>query len=52
MERTGNRNVLYLHCLPSFHDFETTNICYKGEGPDNLSGPPPFILYSHTVSSQ
>ena len=23
MRRTGNRNVLYLHCLPSFHDFET-----------------------------
>ena len=23
LERTGNRNVLYLHCLPSFHDFET-----------------------------
>ena len=23
LKRTGNRNVLYLHCLPSFHDFET-----------------------------
>ena len=24
LKRTGNPNVLYLHCLPSFHDFETT----------------------------
>jgi len=24
LEKTGNPNVLYLHCLPSFHDFETT----------------------------
>ena len=23
MEKTGNPDVLYLHCLPSFHDFET-----------------------------
>ena len=23
LERTGNPEVLYLHCLPSFHDFET-----------------------------
>ncbi len=23
LERTGNPDVLYLHCLPSFHDFET-----------------------------
>ncbi len=23
MERTGNPNVLYMHCLPAFHDFET-----------------------------
>ena len=23
LERTGNPRVLYLHCLPSFHDFET-----------------------------
>ena len=23
MERTGNPDVLYLHCLPSFHDFHT-----------------------------
>ena len=23
LKRTGNQNVLYLHCLPSFHDFET-----------------------------
>ena len=23
MEQTGNPNVLYMHCLPSFHDFET-----------------------------
>ena len=24
MERTGNPDVLYLHCLPSFHDTHTT----------------------------
>jgi ornithine carbamoyltransferase len=24
MERTGNPDVLYLHCLPSFHDINTT----------------------------
>ncbi len=23
LRRTGNPNVLYMHCLPSFHDFET-----------------------------
>src|SRR5699024_1095780 len=23
LQATGNPNVLYLHCLPSFHDFET-----------------------------
>ena len=23
LHKTGNPNVLYLHCLPSFHDFET-----------------------------
>ena len=23
LKATGNPNVLYLHCLPSFHDFET-----------------------------
>ena len=23
LPKTGNPNVLYLHCLPSFHDFET-----------------------------
>ena len=23
LERTGNPDVLYMHCLPSFHDFET-----------------------------
>ena len=23
LEKTGNPDVLYLHCLPSFHDFET-----------------------------
>ena len=23
LERTGNSKVLYMHCLPSFHDFET-----------------------------
>ena len=24
LEKTGNRDVIFLHCLPSFHDFETT----------------------------
>ena len=24
MEKTGNKDVIFLHCLPSFHDFETT----------------------------
>ena len=24
MERTGNKDVIYLHCLPSFHDNNTT----------------------------
>ena len=24
MEATGNDDVIFLHCLPSFHDFETT----------------------------
>ena len=24
LEKTGNNDVLFLHCLPSFHDFETT----------------------------
>ena len=24
LERTGNPDVIFLHCLPSFHDFETT----------------------------
>ena len=23
LERTGNPKVLFLHCLPSFHDFQT-----------------------------
>ncbi|MDR3072490.1 MAG: ornithine carbamoyltransferase, partial [Clostridiales Family XIII bacterium] len=23
MEQTGNPNVIFMHCLPSFHDFET-----------------------------
>lgn len=23
LEKTGNRNVLFMHCLPSFHDFKT-----------------------------
>ena len=23
LKATGNPNVLYMHCLPSFHDFET-----------------------------
>jgi len=23
LEKTGNPNVLFMHCLPSFHDFET-----------------------------
>ena len=24
LKKTGNNDVLFLHCLPSFHDFETT----------------------------
>ncbi len=24
LEATGNKDVVFLHCLPSFHDFETT----------------------------
>ena len=24
LEATGNKDVIFLHCLPSFHDFETT----------------------------
>jgi len=24
IEATGNDNVIFMHCLPSFHDFETT----------------------------
>lgn len=24
LEKTGNPDVIFLHCLPSFHDFETT----------------------------
>ena len=24
IEATGNENVIFMHCLPSFHDFETT----------------------------
>lgn len=24
IEETGNKDVIFLHCLPSFHDFETT----------------------------
>ncbi|GHU65887.1 ornithine carbamoyltransferase 1, catabolic [Clostridia bacterium] len=24
LEATGNPNVIFMHCLPSFHDFETT----------------------------
>ena len=24
MEATGNPECMFLHCLPSFHDFETT----------------------------
>jgi len=24
LEKTGNKDVLFLHCLPAFHDFETT----------------------------
>jgi len=24
LEKTGNPDVLFLHCLPAFHDFETT----------------------------
>jgi len=23
LEKTGNENVMFLHCLPSFHDLET-----------------------------
>lgn len=24
MKQTGNPNTLFMHCLPSFHDFETS----------------------------
>ena len=24
MKKTGNKDVIFMHCLPSFHDFETT----------------------------
>ena len=24
LEKTGNKNVLFMHCLPSFHDTKTT----------------------------
>ena len=24
LDATGNSDVIFLHCLPSFHDFETT----------------------------
>ena len=35
LSRTGNPNVLYLHCLPSFHDFETaTAKTWKEKGVD------------------
>ena len=23
MDKTGNKNSIFMHCLPSFHDFET-----------------------------
>ncbi len=25
LNKTGNRNILFMHCLPSYHDFETAN---------------------------
>ena len=25
LNKTGNENVLFMHCLPSYHDFETMN---------------------------
>ena len=25
LDKTGNKNVLFMHCLPAFHDFETQN---------------------------
>ena len=25
LEKTGNKNVLFMHCLPAYHDFETQN---------------------------
>ena len=32
---TGNPNVLYLHCLPSFHDFNTKMAAeWKAKGID------------------
>ena len=35
MERTGNPDVLYLHCLPSFHDFNTKLAAeWKAKGVD------------------
>ena len=24
LKKTGNKDVIFMHCLPSFHDFETT----------------------------
>ena len=35
MEKTGNPDVLFMHCLPSFHDFETTTAKkWKDQGVD------------------
>ena len=33
--KTGNPNTLFMHCLPSFHDFETTTASdFKKQGLD------------------
>ena len=31
MAKTGKETTLFMHCLPSFHDFETEAACLKKE---------------------
>ena len=50
MERTGNPDVLYLHCLPSFHDTNTTMASqWKEKGVDICEVSDEVFRSKHSV---
>jgi len=50
LSRTGNPNVLYMHCLPSFHDFETTTAAqWQAKGVDIREVTDEVFRSSHSV---